>query len=159
MTAMPQMVAIYNGMGGGAAGGIAAVELVDNRAQGSTQLVVTLLGALIGEVSMSGSAIAWAKLQGVLGAPLRFGGQRGLNALVFVAALVVGGWIVAVVAGGVDPAGSSFHEAAHLVGDGGQESAHGYEATGPTDARAPAEAGALSAGTARTVRWPTRRRR
>ena len=103
MTAMPQMVAIYNGMGGGAAGGIAAVELFDNRAQGSTHLVVTLLGALIGAVSMSGSAIAWAKLQGVLGAPLRFGGQRGLNALVFVAALVVGGWIVAVVAGGVAP--------------------------------------------------------
>ena len=103
MTAMPQMVAIYNGMGGGAAGGIAAVELFDNRAQGSTQLVVTLLGALIGAVSMSGSAIAWAKLQGVLGAPLRFGGQRGLNALVFVVALVVGGWIVAVVAGGVAP--------------------------------------------------------
>ena len=44
MTAMPQMVAIYNGMGGGAAGAIAAVELFGNKAQGTTQLVVTLLG-------------------------------------------------------------------------------------------------------------------
>ena len=48
MTAMPQMVAIYNGMGGGAAGAIAAVELFGNKAAGTTQLVVTLLGALIG---------------------------------------------------------------------------------------------------------------
>ena len=103
MTAMPQMVAIYNGMGGGAAGGIAAVELFGSRAQGTTQLVVTLLGALIGAVSMSGSVIAWAKLQGVLGKPLRFSGQRILNGLVFLAALGVGGWIVFVTLGGVTP--------------------------------------------------------
>src|SRR5271154_2287511 len=43
MTAMPQMVAIYNGMGGGAAGGIAAVELFGSRTHGVTQLVVTLM--------------------------------------------------------------------------------------------------------------------
>jgi NAD(P) transhydrogenase subunit beta len=103
MTAMPQMVAIYNGMGGGAAGGIAAVELFGNRAVGTTQLVVTLLGALIGAVSMSGSVIAWAKLQGVLGKPLRFGGQRVLNAIVFVAALAVGGWIAFTALSGVAP--------------------------------------------------------
>ena len=67
MTAMPQMVAIYNGMGGGAAGSIAALELFGNRTtrQGITQLVVTLLGGLIGAVSLSGSVIAWAKLDGV----------------------------------------------------------------------------------------------
>jgi len=103
MTAMPQMVAIYNGMGGGAAGGIAAVELFGSRAQGTTQLVVTLLGALIGAVSMSGSVIAWAKLQGVLGKPLRFRGQRILNGLIFLAALGVGGWIVFITLGGMTP--------------------------------------------------------
>ena len=54
MTAMPQMIAIYNGMGGGAAAAIAAVELFGNKADGVTQLVVTLLGALIGAVSLSG---------------------------------------------------------------------------------------------------------
>ena len=64
MTAMPQMVAIYNGMGGGAAGAIAAVELFGSKTHGATQLVVTLLGALIGAVSLSGSLIAWAKLHG-----------------------------------------------------------------------------------------------
>lgn len=93
MTAMPQMVAIYNGMGGGAAGGIAAVELFGNRSHGAPQLVMTLLGAAIGAVSMSGSVIAWAKLQGVLGKPLRFGGQRILNGLVFLAVVAVGAWI------------------------------------------------------------------
>ena len=46
MTAMPQMVALYNGMGGGAAGAIAAVELFGGKSQGVAQLGVTLLGAL-----------------------------------------------------------------------------------------------------------------
>lgn len=94
MTAMPQMVAIYNGMGGGAAGGIAAVELFGARTHGASQLVVTLLGALIGAVSMSGSVIAWAKLDGVLNKPLRFKFQQIANGLVFLATVAVGGWIV-----------------------------------------------------------------
>ena len=71
MTAMPQMVAIYNGMGGGAAGSIAAVELFGGHTTGVTQLVVTLLGGLIGAVSLSGSVIACAKLDGVMKKPLR----------------------------------------------------------------------------------------
>jgi NAD(P) transhydrogenase subunit beta len=58
MTAMPQMVAIYNGMGGGAAGAIAAVELFGRHATGYVALTVTLLGALIGAISFSGSIIA-----------------------------------------------------------------------------------------------------
>src|SRR5580698_2088645 len=71
MTAMPQMVALYNGMGGGAAAAIAAVELFGNKAHSATQLVVTLVGALIGAVSLSGSLIAWSKLDGVINKPLR----------------------------------------------------------------------------------------
>jgi NAD(P) transhydrogenase subunit beta len=94
MTAMPQMVAIYNGMGGGAAGGIAAVELFGNRTHGVSQLVVILLGGLIGAVSMSGSVIAWAKLDGVIKKPLRFKGQQFANGLVFLAGILVAGWIV-----------------------------------------------------------------
>jgi NAD(P) transhydrogenase subunit beta len=99
MTAMPQMVAIYNGMGGGAAGSIAAVELFGNNAHGATQLVVTLLGALIGAVSLSGSLIAWAKLQGVLNKPLRMRGQQILNASVLVATIAVGAVILSTVLG------------------------------------------------------------
>ena len=95
MTAMPQMVAIYNGMGGGAAGSIAAVELFGGHTTGVTQLVVTLLGGLIGAVSLSGSVIAWAKLDGVLKKPLRVKGQQFANAAVMVATLAVAGVIVA----------------------------------------------------------------
>jgi len=94
MTAMPQMVAIYNGMGGGAAGSIAAVELFGGRTQGVTQLVVTLLGGLIGAVSLSGSLIAWAKLDGVINKPLRVKGQQILNAVLMSAAVAAGGVIV-----------------------------------------------------------------
>ncbi len=100
MTAMPQMVAIYNGMGGGAAGAIAAVELFGGKAQGATQMVVTLLGALIGAVSLSGSLIAWAKLDGVLKKPLRMKGQQILNALVLLATVAVGGVILFAALGG-----------------------------------------------------------
>jgi NAD(P) transhydrogenase subunit beta len=94
MTAMPQMVALYNGMGGGAAAAIAAVELFGARFDGSARLVVTLLGALIGAVSLSGSLIAWAKLQGVINKPLRVRGQQIFNIIVFAATLGVGVYIV-----------------------------------------------------------------
>jgi H+-translocating NAD(P) transhydrogenase subunit beta len=103
MTSMPQMVALYNGMGGGAAGAIAAVELFGNKADGITQLVVTLIGALIGAVSLSGSLIAWAKLDGVLNKPLRVKGQQAFNGLVLLATLGVGGYLVFVAQSGTDP--------------------------------------------------------
>jgi H+-translocating NAD(P) transhydrogenase subunit beta len=96
MTAMPQMVALYNGMGGGAAAAIAAVELFGNKADGVTRLVVTLIGALIGAVSLSGSLIAWAKLDGVITKPFRIRGQQVFNALVALATLGIGGYIVCV---------------------------------------------------------------
>ncbi|HEY0268750.1 MAG TPA: NAD(P)(+) transhydrogenase (Re/Si-specific) subunit beta, partial [Methyloradius sp.] len=94
MTAIPQMVALYNGMGGGAAGAIAAVELFGNKPQGMIQLIVTLLGALIGAVSLSGSLIAWAKLQGVLNQPWRFHGQQVFNGVVLLLTLFIGVTIV-----------------------------------------------------------------
>jgi NAD(P) transhydrogenase subunit beta len=103
MTAMPQMVALYNGMGGGAAGAIAAVELFGSKAQGATQLVVTLIGALIGAVSLSGSLIAWAKLDGVIKKPWRVWGQQALNGVVMLATLVVGGYIIFVIQSGTAP--------------------------------------------------------
>jgi NAD(P) transhydrogenase subunit beta len=101
MTAMPQMVAIYNGMGGGAAGSIAAVELFGNRTHGITQLVVTLLGALIGAISLSGSLIAWAKLDERIKKPFQLRGQQPLNAVLFVVTLIVGGAIVVATLGSI----------------------------------------------------------
>ena len=103
MTSMPQMVALYNGMGGGAAGAIAAVELFGSKAQGVTQLVVTLIGALIGAVSFSGSLIAWAKLDRVINKPVRVAGQQIFNGLVMLALLAIGGYIVFVTQSGAHP--------------------------------------------------------
>ena len=94
ITAMPQAVALFNGMGGGAAGAIAAVELFGNQAQGPTALLVTLLGALIGAISLSGSVIAWAKLDALLEKPLRVPGLQVFNGIVLLACLAVGGAIV-----------------------------------------------------------------
>src|SRR5690606_10597582 len=67
MTNMPQMIAIYNGMGGGAAAAIAAVELLRPAANFSwTALFLAIVGAFIGMLSFSGSLIAYAKLQGII---------------------------------------------------------------------------------------------
>lgn len=94
MTDMPQMVAIYNGMGGGAAGAIAAVELIRGGEHALIVMILAVLGALIGTVSFSGSVIAWAKLDGRLKKTHRFPRQQQLNAAVFIAALVLGVAIV-----------------------------------------------------------------
>jgi NAD(P) transhydrogenase subunit beta len=102
LTAMPQMVALYNGMGGGAAGAIAAVELFGGRANGVTALIVTLAGALIGSVSLSGSLIAWAKLDGVLKHPLRLNGLQIFNAVLMAVIVAVGAAIVFSVLRGVN---------------------------------------------------------
>jgi len=90
MTAMPQMVAIYNGMGGGAAAAIAATELLGAGQGASTRLAIAVVGGLIGSVSLSGSVVAWAKLDERLKRPCRIKGQQMLNALVMLAAIVLG---------------------------------------------------------------------
>ncbi len=102
LTAMPQMVALYNGMGGGAAGAIAAVALIGRKAEGPA-LILALIGGSIGAVSLSGSLIAWAKLDEVLKQPVRFKGQRYFNAIVFLATLAVAGYLVFVWQGGAAP--------------------------------------------------------
>ena len=88
------MVALYNGMGGAAAGAIAGVELFGDEAKGTTELIVTLLGALIGSVSLSGSVIAWAKLDGVLKKPFRVKGQHLFSGFVLLVTLAIGSYLV-----------------------------------------------------------------
>jgi NAD(P) transhydrogenase subunit beta len=89
---MPQMVALFNGMGGGSAAAIGAVELLriagGAPAPSTTALVLAVTGAMIGAVSLTGSVIAWAKLDGRMDKRYVFPGQQALNALVFL--LVVG---------------------------------------------------------------------
>ncbi|MGB7932297.1 MAG: NAD(P)(+) transhydrogenase (Re/Si-specific) subunit beta [Gammaproteobacteria bacterium] len=94
MTNMPQMIALYNGMGGGGAAAIAAVELLKGNFHSDFFLTLALLGALIGSVSFSGSIIAFAKLQGLMRRPLRFAFQHQINLVVFVLALIAGGLII-----------------------------------------------------------------
>ncbi|MCC6224662.1 MAG: NAD(P)(+) transhydrogenase (Re/Si-specific) subunit beta [Thermoleophilia bacterium] len=93
MTAMPQMVALFNGVGGGAAALIAAAEFhalapLSGAVPGDT-LAASMFSALIGSISFSGSMVAFAKLQELLsGRPFTFPGQNVFNAGVFAAALV-----------------------------------------------------------------------
>lgn len=92
MTDMPQMVALYNGMGGGAAAAIAASELFSGNAQahGVVVTILAVLGGLIGSVALSGSLIAWAKLDGRMNKTLRLPAQQLINAALFLASLALG---------------------------------------------------------------------
>jgi NAD(P) transhydrogenase subunit beta len=90
MTDIPQMIALYNGMGGGAAAAIAAVELYRGEAQAVPISTLAVVGGIIGAVSFSGSAIAFAKLQGLIKGSLRFGGQKLLTLIVLIGALALG---------------------------------------------------------------------
>ena len=94
MTDMPQMIALYNGMGGGAAGAIAAVELLRGEFASTTFTALAIAGALIGSISFSGSLIAFAKLQGWARRPLRFPGQQPFNLALLLAAVGIGAWLV-----------------------------------------------------------------
>jgi NAD(P) transhydrogenase subunit beta len=90
MTDMPQMVAIYNGMGGGAAAAIAAVEFAKGDAHGAVTTTLAVLGALIGAVSFTGSCVAWAKLQGVLKKAHRLPAQNAINVILALNAVGLG---------------------------------------------------------------------
>src|ERR1700759_5459866 len=79
MTDMPQMIALYNGMGGGAAAAIAAVTLYRGAETSVAHLTIATIGGFIGSVSFSGSLIAFAKLQGLITKSVRFGGQKFVN--------------------------------------------------------------------------------
>ena len=87
MTDMPQMVAIYNGMGGGAAAAIALLEFIRGGVHGATGMTMGILGALIGSVAFSGSCVAFAKLQGIMKKAFRLPGQQHVN--VGLAAVVI----------------------------------------------------------------------
>src|SRR5207249_8221654 len=80
MTAMPQMVAIFNGAGGGAAALVSIQEYLRATGEGAVnagEVVAIVLGLMIGAVSFSGSAVAFGKLQGLIDArAFRYSGQQ-----------------------------------------------------------------------------------
>ncbi len=93
MTAMPQLVALFNGLGGGAVALVAVVEyphLFQNGAADKVSLLTTVLSLLIGAISFMGSLMAYGKLQELLsGRPITWPGQKILNLLFFIAAIVM----------------------------------------------------------------------
>ena len=99
MTDMPQMIALYNGLGGGAAAAIAAIELLAPSHSGLPgTYFLAMLGALIGAVAFSGSLVAYAKLQGLMRKAWRYPAQNITNVLLLAAASTIG---LALVSGSV----------------------------------------------------------
>jgi len=103
MTAMPQMVAIFNGAGGGAAALVAVVEFLRDQELHPGELlplafiIATLLGAIIGSVSLTGSIVAWGKLQGVIASrPVRYPGSQWVTALLFLALIGLGVYVAVI---------------------------------------------------------------
>ena len=105
MTDMPQMVAIYNGMGGGAAAAIALLEFTKGEVHGMVATALAVLGALIGAVAFSGSCIAYAKLQGIMKKAFRLPKQDAVNMVLAAVTVILGlaivsadhpgmGWII-----------------------------------------------------------------
>ncbi len=86
MTAMPQMVALFNGVGGGAAALVATLDFLERTSSGVETskffMVAILFATLIGSLSFTGSIIAFAKLQGYFDKPVTFPGQNFVNGLV-----------------------------------------------------------------------------
>ncbi len=94
MTDMPQMVAIYNGMGGGAAALIAAVVFAQGEVHGPVAATLAVLGSLIGSVAFSGSLIAFLKLQGIMKKAFRLPAQNLVNIVLALATVGLGAYIV-----------------------------------------------------------------
>jgi H+-translocating NAD(P) transhydrogenase subunit beta len=95
MTAMPQMVALFNGVGGGAAALIALAELrriLPEPGRPKLDIAVAIvLSALIGAISFSGSMVAFAKLQELIrGRPITYPGQKAANLALLAACVVLG---------------------------------------------------------------------
>ncbi|MDQ2871645.1 MAG: NAD(P)(+) transhydrogenase (Re/Si-specific) subunit beta [Candidatus Eremiobacteraeota bacterium] len=105
MTAMPQMVALFNGAGGGAAALISTIEFFVYQSGGQAYGIPTamtavisvslVLSAIIGAISAAGSVIAFLKLQELMtGRPITYAGQQIVNGLVALAIIGLGVWIV-----------------------------------------------------------------
>ena len=109
MTAMPEMVGLFNGAGGAASALVAAAEFVRVERLGQIPPVATgvtiALGMLVGAVTFSGSLVAFGKLAGyVSGNPITFPLQKTLNALLFAGILALGTFVALMASlGGMDP--------------------------------------------------------
>lgn len=96
MTAMPQLVALLNGFGGGASFAVAAAEFFRGGHPDMVGIIATGAAVLIGAVTLTGSFVAFAKLQELIGGkPMGFPGMKAVNALLLLGSLVAIGYLVA----------------------------------------------------------------
>jgi NAD(P) transhydrogenase subunit beta len=96
MTAMPQLVALFNGVGGGAAALVAIVEYLKLGASATTaEVIATVFTVLVGCISFSGSIVTFLKLQELMTTrPVVFPGGRFVIAATLAGTLVSAGWVV-----------------------------------------------------------------
>lgn len=91
MTQMPETVALFNGAGGGASLLVGWAEYLSRPTGDLVTAIATVLAVLVGGVTLSGSVLAWGKLsERVSGRPIQFAGKQVVNAVLLVAAVVVG---------------------------------------------------------------------
>lgn len=90
MTAMPQLVAMFNGMGGAAAACVAAVAMTQQHASGVLAQAMAVFGAFIGAVAFTGSIVAWAKLDGRIKHSWHFSWIQKLNLSLFALVVLTG---------------------------------------------------------------------
>lgn len=93
MTAMPQLVSVYNATGGAASALVALLEFPKAVAGNTGSLLVTILGLIIGAVAFSGSMIAYGKLDGKIG-DIRAGYMKYVNLVLMIVTLVFGAWLI-----------------------------------------------------------------
>ena len=100
MTAMPQMVGIFNGFGGGASALVAMAEFMRFSSNPGTVMpmdtsITIILSIIIGSVTFTGSLIAFAKLEGIIhGAPVTFPFHKVFSGLVLLLSVILGAYIV-----------------------------------------------------------------
>jgi len=99
MTKMPELVSMFNGMGGACAALISLIELNSHYSKGEIPEMGTMIaivaGLIIGSVSFSGSIIAYLKLNGTMNKPVRLPSYNMLNNVVMLGVLAFGGYIAA----------------------------------------------------------------
>ena len=104
MTAMPQMVALFNGLGGGASAFVALAEYYRLTGGLTTHTIISMIiSFFVGAVTLTGSLVAFGKLQGIIkSAPVVFKAQRFINMLIFTLFLITGIMVV------INPANSFY---------------------------------------------------
>lgn len=93
MTKMPELVSMFNGMGGACAALIGLMEFPHNLGNTGSMLAI-VAGTIIGSVSFSGSIIAYLKLNGTMNKPFRLPSYNIINTIVLIGVIVLGAWIV-----------------------------------------------------------------